>query len=82
MGPRRCGVGASSRPPRKSEQRDPAGGPDWNNEAMSVLHIADATDDRLADYRSLTDVALRRRLEPAAGLYMAEGLDQKSRRSF
>lgn len=40
---------------------------------MSVIHVADARDDRLADYRSLTDVALRRRLEPASGLYMAEG---------
>jgi len=40
---------------------------------MPVLHVADAGDDRLADYRSLTDVALRRRLEPATGLYMAEG---------
>lgn len=45
----------------------------WNNGAMSILHVADAGDDRLADYRSLTDVALRRRLEPASGLYMAEG---------
>ncbi|WP_291382365.1 RNA methyltransferase [Demequina sp.] len=40
---------------------------------MPVLHVADAGDGRLADYRSLTDVALRRRLEPATGLYMAEG---------
>ncbi len=48
-------------------------GTDWDNGAMSVLHVDDAGDDRLADYRSLTDVALRRRLEPAAGLYMAEG---------
>lgn len=40
---------------------------------MSVLHVADAADDRLADYRSLTDVALRRRIEPETGLYMAEG---------
>jgi len=48
-------------------------GTDWNNGAMSVLHVTDAGDERLADYRSLTDVALRRRLEPATGLYMAEG---------
>jgi tRNA G18 (ribose-2'-O)-methylase SpoU len=40
---------------------------------MPVLPVADAGDDRLADYRSLTDVALRRRLESATGLYMAEG---------
>lgn len=31
-------------------------------------------DPRLADYANLTDVALRRRLEPAGGLYVAEGL--------
>lgn len=31
-------------------------------------------DPRLADYANLTDVALRRRLEPAGGLYLAEGL--------
>ena len=31
-------------------------------------------DERLADYANLTDVALRRRLEPAGGLYLAEGL--------
>lgn len=39
---------------------------------MSVLRIDDPSDDRLADYRDLTDVALRRRLEPARGLYIAE----------
>ena len=31
-----------------------------------------AHDDRLADYVSLTDVALRRVLEPEGGLYVAE----------
>ncbi len=39
---------------------------------MTVHRIADAADDRLADYRDLTDVALRRVLEPAGGLYIAE----------
>lgn len=39
---------------------------------MHVIPITDATDPRLADYRDLTDVALRRRLEPEGGLYMAE----------
>lgn len=33
-----------------------------------------ASDPRLADYANLTDVALRRRLEPAGGLYLAEGV--------
>jgi tRNA G18 (ribose-2'-O)-methylase SpoU len=34
--------------------------------------IADPDDPRLADYVGLTDVALRTRLEPAGGLYIAE----------
>ena len=40
---------------------------------MAAIHVADADDERLADYRDLTDVALRRRIEPENGLYMAEG---------
>ncbi len=39
---------------------------------MDVTRVDDPSDDRLADYRGLTDVALRRRLEPEHGLYMAE----------
>ncbi len=38
---------------------------------MSIERI-ELGDPRLADYVSLTDVALRRRLEPAGGLYIAE----------
>ena len=34
--------------------------------------ITDPDDDRLADYVRLTDVALRRVLEPEGGLYVAE----------
>ncbi len=34
--------------------------------------ITDPGDERLADYVSLTDVALRRRTEPERGLYIAE----------
>ena len=34
--------------------------------------ITDPTDERLADYVSLTDVALRSRHEPSKGLYIAE----------
>ncbi len=41
---------------------------------MPVLRIDDAADERLADYRDLTDVALRRVLEPAGGLYIAESV--------
>ncbi|MCE7079744.1 RNA methyltransferase [Streptomyces sp. ST2-7A] len=37
------------------------------------MPIADSADPRLSDYTSLTDVALRRRLEPELGLFMAEG---------
>jgi len=40
-----------------------------------IVRVASGQDDpRLADYANLTDVALRRRLEPAGGLYLAEGL--------
>jgi tRNA G18 (ribose-2'-O)-methylase SpoU len=44
-----------------------------------VIRIDDATDPRLADYRDLTDVALRRVLEPAGGLYIAESAKVISR---
>ncbi|KNX39318.1 TrmH family RNA methyltransferase [Luteipulveratus halotolerans] len=36
------------------------------------VRIDDPTDDRVRDYFSLTDVALRRVLEPREGLYLAE----------
>ncbi|WP_030422331.1 TrmH family RNA methyltransferase [Streptomyces sp. NRRL F-5065] len=35
--------------------------------------VEDARDPRLGDYTDLTDVALRRRREPAEGLFIAEG---------
>jgi len=42
---------------------------------LTVVSAESAADDpRLADYANLTDVALRRRLEPEGGLYIAEGL--------
>ena len=36
------------------------------------ISIDDARDERLTDYVGLTDVALRRRLDPENGLYIAE----------
>lgn len=39
---------------------------------MRVTRITDLTAPELADYTQLTDVALRRVLEPAEGLYLAE----------
>lgn len=45
----------------------------WDNEGMPVIRVEAAEDPRLADYRGLTDVALRRSLEAERGLYMAEG---------
>jgi len=39
---------------------------------VPTVRLTDPDDDRLADYTRLTDVALRRRLEPERGLYMAE----------
>lgn len=38
-----------------------------------VIAVTDPADPRLADYQALTDVALRRVMEPAAGLFVAEG---------
>ena len=40
--------------------------------AVPVLPVDDPADPRLTDYVSLTDVALRRRVEPERGLYIAE----------
>jgi tRNA G18 (ribose-2'-O)-methylase SpoU len=39
---------------------------------MAVIRIDDPTDERIADYTRLTDVALRAKHEPAKGLYIAE----------
>jgi tRNA G18 (ribose-2'-O)-methylase SpoU len=39
---------------------------------VSVVRVTDPADPRLVDYVGLTDVALRRRLEPEHGLYVAE----------
>jgi tRNA G18 (ribose-2'-O)-methylase SpoU len=39
---------------------------------VQVVPVTDAADPELTDYRDLTDVALRRRIEPAGGLYLAE----------
>ncbi|UJP38860.1 TrmH family RNA methyltransferase [Cellulomonas palmilytica] len=39
---------------------------------LDLLTVTDPSDERLADYVSLTDVALRSRHEPAKGLYIAE----------
>jgi len=40
---------------------------------VPVAEILDPADPRLADYQSLTDVALRTRLEPPLGVFVAEG---------
>ncbi|GAA1693950.1 RNA methyltransferase [Microbacterium sediminicola] len=46
---------------------------------MNLVEITDPADPRLADYRDLTDVALRRRAEPERGLYIAESAKVISR---
>lgn len=38
-----------------------------------VTHLDDPADERLADYRDLTDVALRNHVEQPLGLFIAEG---------
>ena len=40
----------------------------------SPVPVSDAGDPRLADYVRLTDVSLRKSLEAAYGLFVAEGL--------
>ncbi|MGW3297780.1 TrmH family RNA methyltransferase [Streptomyces xiamenensis] len=40
---------------------------------VPLIPVTDPADPRLTDYTALTDVALRRRREPAEGLFMAEG---------
>lgn len=39
---------------------------------MLIEYITEASDDRLTGYRDLTDVALRVKLEPDTGVYIAE----------
>src|SRR4051794_22605839 len=39
---------------------------------LSIQDVTSADDERLADYRSLTDVALRTKIEPPHGLFIAE----------
>ena len=46
---------------------------------MRLHEIDDPDDPRLADYRDLTDVALRRVLEPDEGLYIAESAKRIAR---
>jgi tRNA G18 (ribose-2'-O)-methylase SpoU len=40
---------------------------------VALTSVEDADDPRLADYRDLTDVALRTTIEPPGGLFIAEG---------
>lgn len=44
----------------------------WESGGVEIVRIDDPGDPRLADYRDLTDVALRRRTEPEGGIYLAE----------
>lgn len=39
---------------------------------LQIIEVSAPDDPRIADYRNLKDVALRRRIEPERGLYMAE----------
>jgi len=53
----------------------PPAGPDEapGGASLTVVPIDDPADPQVADYVALTDVALRRRKEPAEGLFIAEG---------
>lgn len=46
---------------------------------MHIVRITDLDHEGLADYRGLTDVVLRRKTEPAGGLYIAESAKVISR---
>src|SRR6516162_4965612 len=46
-----------------------------------IIDVADPGDPRLADYVRLTDVRLRTTMEPAHGLFVAEG-EKVIRRAF
>nr|WP_245722273.1 RNA methyltransferase [Micromonospora matsumotoense] len=61
--------------PRRGAPYRPAGARRGTrqNRAVPVHQITDPDDARIADYRALTDVALRTRWEPPHGLFIAEG---------
>ena len=40
---------------------------------VELIEVSDPADERLADYRDLRDVSLRKRLEAEHGLFLAEG---------
>lgn len=48
--------------------------PEWRDEAVKIVPVESAAPSQLADYRDLTDAALRKVSEPAEGLYIAESL--------
>jgi hypothetical protein len=45
------------------------------------IEITDPADERVRDYFGLTDVALRTRVEPERGLYLAESVRSSGRLS-
>lgn len=47
--------------------------PGQNDGVPNPVQISDPDDERIADYRALTDVELRIRWEPPHGLFIAEG---------
>src|SRR4051812_3193574 len=60
-------------PSSRCGRRSPASSRTCSTEPrLSIDRVESADDDRLADYRNLTDVALRTKLEPPHGLFIAE----------
>ncbi len=53
--------------------------PEVPRDDASWITVGQAADPRLTDYLDLTDVELRRRREPAEGLFLAEGANVVSR---
>jgi tRNA G18 (ribose-2'-O)-methylase SpoU len=68
-------------PPGGRDRRPGVTAPATMADMAAQVSVADASDPRLADYVSLTDVHLRRSLETAQGLFIAEG-DKVIRRAI
>lgn len=66
---------AGDRAPTASAQRRRSDnhGAGQNQQVLTAETITDHDDERIADYRALTDVELRTRWEPPNGLFIAEG---------
>src|SRR5262249_31435051 len=68
-----AGVLAARKPALREARRAGAPPPGQTGTMAGIVVVDDPSDPRLADYARLTDVRLRTALEPAHGLFVAEG---------